>query len=129
MLSHKYCLPSFDAAFSTLLTDLEERGLLEDTLVTVVGEFGRTPTINKFTGRDHWGACYSSVLAGGGIQGGRIHGASDNLAAYVRDLPVSVSDFQATILHAFGLKPEAAVPDETGRPVRISDGQPVLELF
>jgi len=129
MLSHKYCLPSFDAAFSTLLTDLEERGLLEDTLVTVVGEFGRTPTINKNTGRDHWGACYSSVLAGGGIQGGRIHGASDNLAAYVRDLPVSVYDFQATILHAFGLKPEAAVPDETGRPVRISDGQPVLELF
>jgi len=129
MLSHKYCLPSFDAAFSTLLADLDQRGLLQDTLVTVIGEFGRTPTINKFSGRDHWGACYSAVMAGGGIQGGRVHGSSDALAAYVRDLPVSVYDFQATILHAFGLKPEAAVPDEAGRPVRISDGQPVLELF
>lgn len=129
MLSHKYCLPSFDAAFSTLLDDLDQRGLLDDTLVTVIGEFGRTPTINKHTGRDHWGACYSAVLAGGGIRGGHVHGASDSLAAYVRDLPVSVYDFQATILHAFGLKPEAAVPDDTGRPVRISDGQPVLELF
>ena len=129
MLSHKYCLPSFDAAFSTLLEDLSERGLLEDTLVTVVGEFGRTPTINKHTGRDHWGACYSSVMAGGGIRGGAIHGASDALAAYVKDLPVSVYDYQATILHAFGLKPEAAVPDNTGRPVRISDGQPLTHLF
>ena len=129
MLSHKYCLPSFDAAFSTLLDDLDERGLLEDTLVTVVGEFGRTPTINKNTGRDHWGACYSSVMAGGGIRGGAIHGASDALAAYVKDLPVSVYDYQATILHAFGLKPEAAVPDKTGRPVRISDGQPLSGLF
>ena len=129
MLSNKNCLPSFDAAFSTLLSDLDQRGLLEDTLVTVIGEFGRTPTINKFTGRDHWGACYSAVLAGGGVQGGQIYGASDPLAAYVHDLPVSVYDFQATILHAFGLKPEAAVPDGSGRPVRISDGRPVVELF
>jgi len=129
MLSHRYCLPSFDAAFSTLLDDLDTRGLLEETLVTVIGEFGRTPKINKWTGRDHWGACYSSVMAGGGVQGGQTHGASDALAAYVRDLPVSVYDFQATILHAFGLKPEAAVPDQTGRPVRISDGRPLVELF
>ncbi len=129
MLSHKYCLPSFDTAFSALLEDLEQRGLLNETLVTVIGEFGRTPTINKYTGRDHWGACYSAVLAGGGIQGGRIHGASDSQAAYVKDLPTSVYDFQATVLHGFGLKPEAAVPDGSGRPVRISDGQPVLELF
>ena len=129
MLSNKNCLPSFDAAFSTLLSDLDQRGLLEDTLVTVIGEFGRTPTINKFTGRDHWGACYSAVLAGGGVQGGQIYGASDPLAAYVHDLPVSVYDFQATILHAFGLKPEAAVPDGSGRPVRVSDGRPVVELF
>jgi len=68
-------------------------------------------------------------MAGGGVQGGQTHGASDALAAYVRDLPVSVYDFQATILHAFGLKPEAAVPDQTGRPVRISDGRPLVELF
>ena len=129
MLKHDYCCPSFDKAFSALLEDLDQRGLLEETLVCVVGEFGRTPTINKWSGRDHWGACYSALLAGGGIQGGRTYGASDNIAAYVKDAPVSPYDYQATILHAFGLGPEASVPDPTGRPVRISDGHPLTTLF
>ncbi|MCA9117282.1 MAG: DUF1501 domain-containing protein, partial [Planctomycetaceae bacterium] len=129
MLTHDYCCPSFDKAFSTLIDDLDQRGLLEETLVVVVGEFGRTPKINKLTGRDHWGSCYSAVLAGGGVQGGRIHGASDHHAAYVKDQPVSTFDLQATVLHAFGLSPEAAVLDATGRPIRISDGHPVMSLF
>lgn len=129
MLTHDYCCPSFDRAFSALLDDLTQRGLLEETLVVVVGEFGRTPKINKNTGRDHWGACYSAVLAGGGVQGGQVYGASDNQAAYVKESPTSVFDLQATVLHAFGYSPETAVPDATDRPVRISDGLPVTALF
>jgi len=129
MIKHDYCCPSFDRAFSALLEDLTNRGMLEETMIVVVGEFGRTPKINKWSGRDHWGSCYSAVLAGGGIQGGRIHGASDNHAAYVKDAPVSPYDLHATILHGFGFGPETAVPDQTGRPVRITDGQPLQGLF
>jgi hypothetical protein len=129
MLTHDYCCPSFDCAFSTLLEDLSQRGLLETTLVVVVGEFGRTPKVNNFAGRDHWGACYSAVMAGGGVQGGRIFGASDAHASYVKESPVSPYDLQATILHAFGFSPETAVSDQFDRPVRISDGLPVTALF
>lgn len=129
MLKHDYCLPSFDRAFSTLLSDLDDRGLLEETLVVVVGEFGRTPKINKNSGRDHWGSCYSAVLAGGGVRGGQVYGSSDAQAAYIKDSPVSPYDLHATVLHAFGFGPEVAVPDPTDRPVRISDGLPVTELF
>lgn len=129
MLTHDYCCPSFDQAFSTLLDDLHARGLLQETLVVVIGEFGRTPKINKFSGRDHWGACYSAALAGGGIQGGRVHGSSDGHAAYVKDSPVTPYDLHATILWAFGFPPETAIPDAAGRPVRITDGQPVTALF
>jgi hypothetical protein len=129
MLTHDYCCPSFDRAFSALLDDLNERGLLDETLVVVVGEFGRTPKINKNSGRDHWGSCYSSVLAGGGVQGGQVYGSSDNQAAYVKDSPTSPYDLHATILHAFGLSPETPIPDPANRPVRISDGMPVKALF
>jgi hypothetical protein len=129
MLTHDYCCPSFDRAFSALLADLSDRGLLDETLVVVTGEFGRTPKINKLTGRDHWGSCYSTVLAGGGVQGGQIFGSSDAQAAYVKDSPVTPYDLQATVLHAFGFSPETAVPAPTGRPVRISDGTPVTGLF
>ena len=129
MLKHDYCCPSFDRAYATLLDDLHQRGLLEETLVVVVGEFGRTPVINKWQGRDHWGACYSAVLAGGGVKGGQIHGASDKLAAYVKDAPVSPYDLHATVLHAFGLGSDATIPDPTGRPVRATDGHPVTTLF
>ena len=129
MLSHDYCCPSFDRAFSTLLEDLTERGLLDDTLVVVIGEFGRTPKMNKFSGRDHWGACYSAVMAGGGIQGGQIFGASDKHAAYVKDSPVTPEDVGATILHAFGVSAESPLYDQTNRPVRSSKGTPLTALF
>ncbi|MEZ6148055.1 MAG: DUF1501 domain-containing protein [Planctomycetaceae bacterium] len=129
MIRGDYCCPAFDKAFSALLDDLTERGLLDDTLVVVTGEFGRTPKINQYAGRDHWSPCYSTVLAGGGIRGGAIHGASDEHAAYVKDSPVRPEDLGATILHAFGFSPDAEITHPTGRPVRSSKGQPVRSLF
>ena len=128
-LTHQYCTPSFDRSFSALLEDLEDRGLLDETLVVVAGEFGRTPKINATNGRDHWAHCYTQLLCGGGIHGGQIYGTSDSHGAYVKDLPVTPDDFAATILHAFGLSPESAVEAPTGRPVRISTGSPVTALF
>jgi len=129
MIRGEYCCPSFDRAFSALLDDLSDRGILDDTLVVVTGEFGRTPKINKFSGRDHWCACYSTVLAGGGIRGGSTYGESDNIAAYVKDAPVKPEDISATMLHAFGFAPEAEIMHPTGRPVRSSSGHPVTDLF
>jgi hypothetical protein len=129
MLTAPYCCPSFDRAFSALLEDLADRGLLDETLVVVTGEFGRTPKVNKNAGRDHWAPCYSTVLAGGGVRGGQVHGASDAHAAYVKDSPVRPEDLGATILHAFGLEPESPIYDVANRPVRASKGQPVTSLF
>ena len=129
MIRGEYCCPAFDKAFSALLIDLQNRGMLDDTLIVVTGEFGRTPKINKNAGRDHWCSCYSSVLAGGGIRGGAIYGASDARAAYVKESPVGPEDLGATILHAFGFPPEAEIFEPTGRPVRSSKGRPMTELF
>ncbi len=128
-LTHQYCTPSFDRSFSALLEDLDQRGLLEETLVTVAGEFGRTPKINATSGRDHWAHCYTNLLAGGGVRGGAIYGESDAQGAYVKNNPVTPEDFAATILHAFGLSPETSIPDESGRPVRITTGTPVTAIF
>ena len=128
-LTHDYCTPSFDRSFSALLEDLTDRGLLDDTLVVVAGEFGRTPRINKTSGRDHWAHCYTQLLAGGGVRGGATYGSSDAQGAYVKDSPVTPDDFAATILHAFGLDPETPIPDIAGRPVRVTSGLPVTALF
>jgi hypothetical protein len=129
MLKANYCLPAFDQAFSALLEDLTQRGLLDETLVACAGEFGRTPKINGNNGRDHWPACYSAVLAGGGVQGGAIFGASDKQAAYVRDNPVTPGDYLATICAACGLDPSREVRDATGRPFRICDGEPIRAIL
>ena len=129
MLTAPYCCPSFDKAYSALLEDLAQRGLLDETLVVVVGEFGRTPKINKNAGRDHWSACYSLALAGGGVRGGQVFGASDKHAAYVKESPVTVDDLSATILHAFGFSPEAPIYDATSRPVHSSRGEAMTALF
>lgn len=129
MIRAPYCCPSFDQAFSALLEDLDERGLLQETLVVVVGEFGRTPKINKTAGRDHWPNCYSAVLAGGGVQGGQVYGSSDRHAAYVQEAPVSPDDFGATIFHAFGIPPETMVYDALNRPLPVSRGNPVTAIF
>jgi hypothetical protein len=128
-LTHQYCTPAFDRCFSALLEDLEQRGMLADTLLVVSGEFGRTPQINATAGRDHWAHCYTQLLAGGGIRGGQVYGASDDRGAYVKDLPVTPDDFTATILYAFGLTPETPILDPLNRPVPISRGRPVTALF
>ena len=122
-------LPPLDRAFSALLEDLAERGILDETLVAWTGEFGRTPKINKGSGRDHWGQVYSTVLAGGGIQGGRVHGASDNIGGHPIADPVHTRDFVATMYHALGYGPDTRVVDPTGRPHFVVTGQPVHELF
>jgi Protein of unknown function (DUF1501) len=102
-----FALPLVDMTLTALLEDLEVRGLLESTLVVVVGEFGRTPTITKnpVPGRDHWPHCYSALLAGGGIRGGSVYGASDRNGAYVKDRPVWPEDFGATLFHTLGVPP------------------------
>lgn len=123
-------LPNFDQTFTALLEDLTDRGMIDDTLVVVMSEMGRTPTINRNAGRDHWTYCYSVILAGAGIRGGTICGASDAHAAYVKDRPVSTADICATIYHCLGIDPDAMVPDKTGRPMSISQGgHPIREIL
>jgi hypothetical protein len=126
-----WCLPCLDQGLSALLTDLIERGLLERTLVVVMGEFGRTPRINQPTvmpGRQHWPNCWSAILAGGGIKEGALWGETDRIGAYVKDRPVRVQDLGATIYHALNVAPETRLGrDGFTRPV--STGMPLLELF
>ncbi len=129
MLKADYCLPAFDRAFSALLEDLAQRGLLDETVVACAGEFGRTPKINGNNGRDHWPFCYSAVLAGGGIRGGTVYGASDNQAAYVKDNAATPGDFLATICQACGLDPAREIHDLEGRPYTICDGEPISALL
>lgn len=122
-------LPMLDQTLPTLLTDLDERGLLDTTLVLWMGEFGRTPKINPAAGRDHWGACQSVVLAGGGIRGGQVYGASDRQAAYPTQNLVTPEDYIATIHHALGISPDLELHDQLNRPHRVCDGRPLLSLF
>jgi hypothetical protein len=129
LLRSPVCIPPLDRAYSALLADLADRGLLDETLVVAVGEFGRTPKVNNTGGRDHWGKCQSALLAGGGIRGGQVHGASDAAAAYVKDSPVAPEDLLATIYHAFGLPADLEIHDREQRPHRISDGKPISSLF
>jgi hypothetical protein len=126
-----WCLPCLDQGLSALLVDLRERGLLERTLVVVMGEFGRTPRINQPTimpGRQHWPNCWSAILAGAGIRGGAVYGETDRIGAYVKDRPVRVQDLGATIYHALDVPSDLRLGrDGFTRP--ITTGQPLLELF
>ncbi|MBL8828466.1 MAG: DUF1501 domain-containing protein, partial [Planctomycetaceae bacterium] len=122
-------MPPVDRAFSALLADLAERGLLDETLVVWTGEFGRTPKINNNAGRDHWGAVYSTVLAGGGIRGGQAYGSSDRIGGQPVDNPVHVRDLFATIYHALGFASDAKVLDPVGRPHFFIEGSVVEKLF
>ncbi|MSR55305.1 MAG: DUF1501 domain-containing protein [Gemmataceae bacterium] len=123
-------LPPSDLAFSALIEDLDARGLLETTLVVALAEFGRTPKINgNKGGRDHWPDCFSVVMAGGGIKGGMVHGASDRIGAYPALDPVSSGDLAATLFWRFGLDTETEIKDLTGRPYRLADGEPLRGLF
>lgn len=129
MLKAKYCLPSLDRGFHALMEDLTATGQLDETLVAMFGEFGRTPKINKNQGRDHWGAVQSGVLAGGGVQGGQVYGRTDRDSAYPVSNPVSPEDMLATIYHALGISPDSTIYDPTNRPHRIVEGTALTELF
>ncbi|MBY0588115.1 DUF1501 domain-containing protein [bacterium] len=124
-----HLLPPADESLAALLVDLDERGLLDSTLVIAMGEFGRTPKINQSAGRDHWPDCYSVLLAGGGIKKGYIHGESDHWGAYPERDPVTPGDLAATIFWAFGIDPQKEMHDKTGRPFSLAAGQPILSLF
>lgn len=122
-----WALPVCDNAVSALLDDLQQRGLLDQTLVVLVGEFGRTPRISRGAsaiGRDHWPNCYSAMLAGAGVRGGAVYGSSDAQAAYVKDRPVSPEDFGATLFHTLGIPPETGISPD-GFSVRASTGRPI----
>ncbi|MCP4191562.1 MAG: DUF1501 domain-containing protein [Planctomycetaceae bacterium] len=121
-------LPVFDRGASALLRDLSERGQLEDTLVAILTDFGRTPRINGGAGRDHYPNVYSVVLAGGGIQGGQVYGSSDGLGAFPKSDACGPADLHATIFHALGISPRATIHDMLARPFPVSDGR-VLPLF
>jgi hypothetical protein len=122
-------LPPTDAGFAALVEDLEARGLLDETLVVMMGEFGRTPRFNAHGGRDHWSRCYSLVLAGGGIAGGRVYGGSDRIAAQPARDPVSPGDLLATVYHLLGIDPRTHLADLSDRPLPLTDGTPVKGLL
>jgi uncharacterized protein (DUF1501 family) len=122
-------MPPADHAFAALLDDLHQRGLLEETLVVWVGEFGRSPRIAAQAGRDHWPPCYSAVLAGGGIRGGQVYGRSDRLGAFPAENPVAPHDLTATIYHALGIPRDQTLDDREGRPLVLTAGHPIQALF
>jgi hypothetical protein len=123
-------VPPMEQALAALLEDLAQRGLLDSTLVVWMGDFGRTPRINKDAGRDHWPQCYSVVLAGGGIRGGQVIGQSDRIGAYPASRPVSPADIHATVFAALGYDPHAITyPSPEGRPLPLSTGEPIRELL
>lgn len=117
-----FLMPTMDRAFSALLTDLDARGLLDETLVVWFGEFGRTPRFNGAGGRDHWGQVFSLALAGGGVRGGVVHGASDKRGAYPADGRVEPRDLVATVLHCLGFAPDVELRDAENRPFPASRG-------
>jgi uncharacterized protein (DUF1501 family) len=112
-------LPQLDAAVASLLSDLQDRGLLERTLVAVMGEFGRSPKVNGGAGRDHWNFCYSLMLAGGGIKGGTVYGSSDRIGAQPSLNPVTPADIIATIYECLGIPADLELRDRLARPFQL----------
>ena len=121
--------PQFDWTFSALIEDLEQRGLLDETLVVAIGEFGRTPKINAKAGRDHWGSVFSFAMAGAGIAGGQVYGASDRHGAYPTRNRVEPGDLTATIFHLLGIDHGGAFADREGREHRLTEGRPLYKLL
>ena len=131
-------MPPTDRSLSALLDDLGQRGLLDETLIVWSGEFGRTPRVGQSVvggagagrdGRDHWPGVFSVVLAGAGIKGGTVHGASDKYAAKPAESPVSPADIVATIYHCLGVNPEATIRDRLDRPIRLCEGTPIRSIL
>jgi hypothetical protein len=125
---NNYLAPITDQTLPTLLEDLDSRGLLEDTLVLWMGEFGRSPRINKMAGRDHWPQCYTALLAGGGVKRGFVHGSSDRLGAHPATNPVRPEDISATMYHLLGMDPHTEMRDALNRPLPVSTGSVIEEI-
>ena len=136
-LLKKSLIPYTDQAFSALLQDMADRGLLDETLVVAMGEFGRTPKVGQITssagadkgGRDHWPNCYTVLMAGAGVRGGAVYGASDRHAAYPIENPVTPEDIAATIYWALGIDPDTQIRDQLSRPHAVALGKPITALF
>ena len=118
-------LPPLDQASSALIKDLKDRGMLDETLVCWLTEFGRTPKINGSAGRDHFPNCYSVAFAGGGIRGGQVYGASDAIGYAPSESPCGPADLHATIFHALGIDPQTVIHDPAGRPLFLCEGEPL----
>jgi len=125
----KVLMPPMDQAYSALLDDLDQRGLLNETVVFWGGEFGRTPKHNGSGGRDHWGHVFSAALAGGGIRGGQVYGASDSIGGRPRDGRVQPQDITATLFHCLGYTPNTEIHDTLGKPLPISRGEPIRAIL
>jgi uncharacterized protein (DUF1501 family) len=121
--------PMFDQAYAALLEDLDGRGLLGDTLVLAMGEFGRTPHLNPRGGRDHWPGCWSVLFAGGGVRGGQVVGASDHVGGEPHERPVTPAEVAATVYRCLGLDPRTTLEGPDGRPLPLADAEPVAELL
>jgi uncharacterized protein (DUF1501 family) len=121
-------LPMVDQGLSALLEDLRQRGLWDETVVVMMGEFGRTPRINAAGGRDHWGLCQSVLLAGGSIKGGQVVGTSDRIGAYPTSDPIDPVDVHATLYHVMGLDPAQHLRDHLDRPWPLSTGKVVRQV-
>lgn len=124
----QYHLPITDQTLPTLLEDLDQRGLLDETLVVWMGEFGRTPKINENESRDHWPQCYTVLLAGGGVKGGYVYGSSDPHAMYPDEHPVKPEDLAATLYYLMGIDPGTEIIDRNDRPLPIG-GRPILDVI
>ncbi len=122
-------MPPMDQAYSALLEDLSQRGLLDETLVVWMAEFGRSPKINAAAGRDHWGHVFSVALAGGPVRGGQVYGASDRIGAQPKDGRVQPQDLTATLFHCLGIRPDSEIRDALGRPVPISRGEVIRQIL
>jgi hypothetical protein len=123
-------VPPFDKAFGALMTDLTKEGKLDETLVVVAAEFGRSPKITRSnSGREHWPECYSVLFAGGGIKGGQVYGKSDKIAGRPAENPVTPADFVATIYHCLGIDPAGEIHDQANRPIALSKGAPIAALL
>src|SRR5262249_5910545 len=127
-------VPPLDIGVAALLDDLETRGLLDETLVVMLGEFGRTPKIStpagsRSPGRDHWAPCFFGVFAGAGVRGGQVIGKSDRIGAYPITTPYAPDDVGATVYKVLGVDPASEVRDPQNRPVQLNRGQPIAALF
>jgi hypothetical protein len=125
----KYHIPMTEQTLPTLLNDMDARGLLEETLVIWMGEFGRTPNINKNVSRDHWPQCYTALLAGAGVKRGYVHGASDKHGMFPERNPVRPDDLAATMYQLLGINPHIEVLNNQNRPILIADGNPVTDII